>query len=110
MELHDRLPLVAFLFTPSKVRVSLVAEPLPEKNRRLLEKLSTRHNEFCHWHLGVNRFADQLFEIIAQICRECHYKNVMRFLEGPSSTGFKFRSNSRTPFLEAQCMKTYENV
>ena len=31
----------------------------------------------------------------------------MRFLEGPSTTWFEFRNNSRTPFLEAQCMKTY---
>jgi hypothetical protein len=73
MELH-RPPVVAHLFTPSKVRGPLVAEPLPEKNRPLLEKLSTRHNEFCHWHLGyVDGLADQLFEVIAQICTECYH-------------------------------------
>ena len=85
------------------------------RNAFLLEKLSTRHNEFCHWHLGyVDRFADQLFEIIfeivAQISTECHMcQNIMRSLEGPSSTWFEFRKNSRTPFLDAQCMKTYED-
>lgn len=75
MELH-RPPVVVHLFTPSKVRGPLVAEPLPEKNRPLLEKLSTRHNEFCHWHLGyVDGLADQLLEVIARnatMCSKCH--------------------------------------